>query len=1220
MLHIIYSNRYEALKQCLIANLNQERLLNEDPVFSPLRIIVPGDVVTEDLMRTIADHPDSKGLCTGVKMLQISRWMEPYGSLWLGNSDLGIELEWVIWRILQDDAFTARHPRLQQYLRTQRKSGVYELAVRIAKVFTKYINYRYDWVLEWLLGKDALLEKKIILDSDRRQEEIVQRDGLIDAQWQKELWQAIKQKMAEDQQYLAETGGFQATTLIDLLEGIPDRFEQNRADPDAEESSDSLHFFLPKTLPPMALPFLAEESRKRDLWLYLMNPCSTFWFESLPKNLFNDWTESPENANNAFLHRNGASTRALIDRIWRFAPDDGEIPLIEDEIQKERKWNGVQQARKAVPWANLTYTTYYDFAKAQGGERHGIDQHMFYIERPETTLLDKIANSILKDEPLKVESFNPSEDHSLRIVKASGLVRQIEGVADWIQTIRHETELSADEILVVMPDIDKAAPLIEGVMDALPESARIDYTIVGRSGLVANMAAQGIIKAGKMLHANMGAESFFALLAHPLMTASWDITLDDVQILRRWLETAGFRYGLNEMHIGALASENKVVPEQNGSDGTLTRAIERLVLGHMTAEGDYQPYGDVLPVYGKENSGFDSVSDGSGRIEVLVNIFTAFEKAFGGMVAESSDGSLAFQDKDADGWYQWTLELIEQLFPNTPSQKPYVEEIAEFRQVLVKQIALIRRSLQSGGEMQQGLSFEVFWQALENGLVENRDNIRGSGKVTFAGMQDFRWLPYKAIAMIGMDDGPVFPGVNRGEEFDLTQPIGVNQNDIIKRRGDRDARGDNRNIFLDLLLAAQEYLLITYNAGTDPESKTPLNPSIVVQDLVFWLKESGVASDSIVTVMPLTRYSEGNLFQTMPEGDFDDGRDVRFFRTFDERVKGAVEQANAEGYHGRESAFLAGAAPISSLTEVTALPFADLEGLWARPDSYLRKKVRMADTENIEQDRIPQVTMPDDRLFESSLERRMLEICEQGEELDKLLLDPRLGSQDIRGILMEPMTGKVSEIYEAAQGLNIDSTLNLPAVTVQFDGRPLQLQIPALQHCQGGTYGQEGYAVTALTGSTERRALILHLLVSASEHPLPLYVVSWNKEGILIKRYYPCPAEEAVKVLTAMCQLYQVVMNVAAPVFPNKFDKHQGGIPKPKFNPIWRHDESLQSAQNDLKKDIDDVLMSSFFESQVVLGTEKKTKKGEESVTADAIVERIQKLMLAELEEETEND
>ncbi len=66
MLHIVYSNRYEVLRQCLIENLRLDYSnATIDPVFSPLQVIVPSDAVSDDLMRTFVNHPDAKGVCMG---------------------------------------------------------------------------------------------------------------------------------------------------------------------------------------------------------------------------------------------------------------------------------------------------------------------------------------------------------------------------------------------------------------------------------------------------------------------------------------------------------------------------------------------------------------------------------------------------------------------------------------------------------------------------------------------------------------------------------------------------------------------------------------------------------------------------------------------------------------------------------------------------------------------------------------------------------------------------------------------------------------------------------------------------------------------------------------------------------------------------------------------------------------------------------------------------
>ena len=75
------------------------------------------------------------------------------------------------------------------------------------------------------------------------------------------------------------------------------------------------------------------------------------------------------------------------------------------------------------------------------------------------------------------------------------------------------------------------------------------------------------------------------------------------------------------------------------------------------------------------------------------------------------------------------------------------------------------------------------------------------GAVTFAAMASLRNLPYRFVCAIGLNDG-AFPSTPRPDEFDLMARD--------PRRGDRQRRIDERNVFLDLLLAARERLYLSY--------------------------------------------------------------------------------------------------------------------------------------------------------------------------------------------------------------------------------------------------------------------------------------------------------------------------------------------------------------------------------------------------------------------------
>jgi hypothetical protein len=89
-------------------------------------------------------------------------------------------------------------------------------------------------------------------------------------------------------------------------------------------------------------------------------------------------------------------------------------------------------------------------------------------------------------------------------------------------------------------------------------------------------------------------------------------------------------------------------------------------------------------------------------------------------------------------------------------------------------------------------------------------------------MASLRNLPYRIVCAIGLNDG-AFPLPQRPGEFDLMarEP----------RRGDRQRRTDERNVFLDLLVAARERLYLSYT-GKSVRDNSPLPPSVLVAELV----------------------------------------------------------------------------------------------------------------------------------------------------------------------------------------------------------------------------------------------------------------------------------------------------------------------------------------------------------------------------------------------------
>jgi exodeoxyribonuclease V gamma subunit len=85
-----------------------------------------------------------------------------------------------------------------------------------------------------------------------------------------------------------------------------------------------------------------------------------------------------------------------------------------------------------------------------------------------------------------------------------------------------------------------------------------------------------------------------------------------------------------------------------------------------------------------------------------------------------------------------------------------------------------------------------------------------------------RAVPFRVVCAIGLDDG-AFPGDQRASEYDLVAQA--------PRLGDRQRRADQRNLFLDLLLAARERVLLAYT-GRSIRDNAPLPPSVLVSELL----------------------------------------------------------------------------------------------------------------------------------------------------------------------------------------------------------------------------------------------------------------------------------------------------------------------------------------------------------------------------------------------------
>ena len=732
MLNLIFSNRYAALTGRLLTDLDPLTAGTVDP-FMPETIIVPGTAVRRQLE---LDWANEKTICANVRFGFLAQWIWQQLARFVevsGDSPFAPEkLAWRIFERLGDASFTARHPRLVAYLVHAEADPLMrlELAQRVARLFDQYITYRQIWVNAWAAGQSVDFG-------------VAPESVMADQAWQADLWRALLASMEIGAEHPAETffRSLDSATMPVRPHDLPPRVSV---------------FCLPD-IPPLYLNILAGLSRMMDIHLYILNPCRHFWNEiTTSKRMAHLEAEGKleyHEVGNSLLAGWGRQTQGLLQQL-------AELPgasLIEDELYSPD-----------------------ELAPAPATILH----------RVQLDILDLIGPA-QADEPLFV--YRP-DDQSIQIHVCHSLTRQLEVLHDQLLDLFAQTpDLGANDVLVVMPNLEDAAPLIAAVFETAPPERRIPIALTGLPRAKANPVAAGLIELLTLLPSRFKASEVFAFLRHPLVALRYQLSMDDLDTIHRWMREADIHWGLNAPHRLRLN-----LPAETA--GSFAEGLDRLFLAYATL-GMESPLAHHLPASWVEGS--SALALGS----------------FDQFVADLEAAAIeARQPAIGQDWCARILCWLEGFFEST---RETLEDFTEVRRT----IDSLGQVLQETG-VAEPLSLDVIVQALTEQLEASARGATPEGRVTFAGLGPMRGLPYRVICALGLDDG-LFPAINRPDEFDL----------LAKGRtclGDRQRGRDDRNLFLDLVVSARDRLLLGYT-GRSIRDDSELIPSILVAELSDYL-------------------------------------------------------------------------------------------------------------------------------------------------------------------------------------------------------------------------------------------------------------------------------------------------------------------------------------------------------------------------------------------------
>lgn len=421
-----------------------------------------------------------------------------------------------------------------------------------------------------------------------------------------------------------------------------------------------------------------------------------------------------------------------------------------------------------------------------------------FVRRSAKSLLARVQNAILdlRDLPPGAAADIAADDRSLEVHACHSFTRELEVLHDYLLGLfagRHAPRPS--DILVVTPGLDDAAPLIDAVFGTAPHGRYIPYVVTGRGRSSVNRAARALLDLLAVAASRFPASGVTELLQQPIVARRFEIDTPALERIREWIRTAGIRWGVDAKH-----REECELP--SSSRHTFDDGLQRLYLGYAlpSANADdarFMPFDDRLPA-----------GDAEGSDALALGAFFAFVRSLARMRVD------VLQPKTATAWTTSLLQVVATFLA------PKGDELDDLREVQAA-IGELQAAIEAGGA-RAAIPLDVLRTALEAALD---DPVRGgvpSGAVTFATMSGLRDLPYRVVCVLGMNDG-AWPRDAQAAEFDLMAQAA--------RAGDRQRRDDDRNVFLDLLLAARDRLYLSY-VGRSVRDNAPLPPSVLVSELL----------------------------------------------------------------------------------------------------------------------------------------------------------------------------------------------------------------------------------------------------------------------------------------------------------------------------------------------------------------------------------------------------
>ncbi len=564
--------------------------------------------------------------------------------------------------------------------------------------------------------------------------------------WQASLWRRLSEKQA---------AGHRAALQKKLLAAM--QYKPCRPDMLPRR----LSIFGISYLPPYHLDIFVRLSDHVPVDYYYMNPSREFWADIKSKQEITRLTrkvqESRANVDDDLLHLEGGNSLLA-------------------------SWGA--QGR--------------DFFRLM--EDMPVDYTDLFEEPRRDNLLKKVQSDIYHlrephDEQSHLEEI-PRNDDSIQIHACHSPLREVETLHDALLHIfNKDNTVAPRNVLVMTPDIESYAPLIEAVFEA--REPKIPYTIADRSPLFSGVIASSLMSILDMAESRFKAGDVLALLENPAICEKFQIGQTDRELIHHWIDQTLIKWGLDEAH---RRSFNLPSFGQN----TWKHGLDRLLAGVMFDGRRHDLFSGILP-YGEIESE---------QTVVLGRFLTFWETLV-------SFRDVLCRPHALGPWCGILKTILTNCFT--------VSDAYRNERYSIHQIISRLQEEQNLSGCGASIELSVIRSYLREAMGHSGGGARFlDGGVSFCAMLPMRSIPFDVICLLGMN-ADAYPRRDMNTGFNIME--------AQKRPGDRSLRNDDQYLFLESILSARKKLVISYVGLSSQDNKETL-PSVLVCEFLDYLKKN----------------------------------------------------------------------------------------------------------------------------------------------------------------------------------------------------------------------------------------------------------------------------------------------------------------------------------------------------------------------------------------------